>query len=65
MRPGSEGVATTTKQPVTPESGAVVIGSNQELGVYLNNELQFTGALSDAPPRPIPAPTVGLEETAP
>jgi hypothetical protein len=63
MRPGSEGVATTTKQTVTPESGAVVIGSNLELEVYLNNELQFSETLSDAPPRPIPAPTVGLEET--
>jgi hypothetical protein len=67
MRPGSEGVATTTKQTVTLESGAVVIGSNQQLEVYLNNELQFIETLSDAPPRPVPAPTLGLEEkeTAP
>lgn len=63
MRPGSEGVATTTKQPVTPESGGVVIGSNQELEVYLNNELQFIDTLSDAPSRPVPTPTIGLEET--
>jgi hypothetical protein len=63
MRPGSEGVATTTKQTVTPESGAVVIGSSLELEVYLNNELQFIETLTDAPSRPAPAPTVGLEET--
>jgi hypothetical protein len=65
MRPGSEGVATTTKQIVTAESGAVVIGSQHELQVYLNNQLQFTETLSDAPPRPVPAPTAGLEETPP
>jgi hypothetical protein len=65
MRPGSESVATTTKQTVTPESGAVVVGSSLGLQVYLNNQLQFTETLSDAPPRPVPAPTAGLEETPP
>jgi hypothetical protein len=65
MRPGSEGVATTTQQIVTPESGAVVIGSQHDLQVYLNNQLQFIETLSDAPPRPVPAPTAGLEETPP
>ena len=63
MRPGSEGVATTTKQTVTQESGAVVIASHQALEAYLNNELLFTETLSDAPSRPVPAPTIGLEET--
>jgi hypothetical protein len=65
MRPGSEGVATTTKQIVTPESGAVVIGSQHDLQVYLNNQLQFTETLTDAPPRPVPAPTAAPEETPP
>jgi hypothetical protein len=62
MRTGSEGVATTTKQTVTLESGAVVTGSNQQLELYLNNELQFSETLTDAPPRPVPAPTFGVEE---
>jgi hypothetical protein len=65
MRSVSEGVATTTKQIVTPESGAIVIGSQHEQRVYLNNQLQFVETLDDAPPEPVPAPTTGSEETAP